>query len=110
MEHDTRDEHGFAVVALHGDIDFHSSPVARKVLLNLVGAERDVLVEMADVKYIDSSGVASLIEAFQAAKSAGTRFGLVSVSAAVLKVLKLAHLEKVFPIFQNVAEGAGGRS
>ncbi len=110
MEHDTRDEQGFAVVSLQGDIDFHSSPDARKILLGLVDEKRDVLVEMADVKYIDSSGVASLIEAFQAAKSAGTRFGLVSVSGAVLKVLKLAHLEKVFPIFEDVAEGASAGS
>lgn len=110
MDHELRDELGFAVVTLHGDIDFNSSPEARKILLQLVDQARDVLVDMSHVKYIDSSGVASLIEAFQSAKSASRQFGLVSVSSAALRVLQLARLEKVLPIYDAVDQAASDKS
>ena len=107
METEVREEHGLAVAAFTGDIDFNSSPKARKVLLELVERKCDVVVDLSSVDYIDSSGVASLIEAYQSAKSAGTRFALVAVSGAALRVLQLARLEKVFPIFDSVSEAAG---
>lgn len=107
MESEVREEHGLAVAAFSGDIDFNSSPQARRVLLELVETKGDVVVDMSAVGYIDSSGVASLIEAYQSAKSAGSRFGLVGVTGAALRVLQLAHLEKVFPIYDSVADAAG---
>ena len=36
MEHETREERGFSVIALRGDVDFHSSRDAREILLKLV--------------------------------------------------------------------------
>lgn len=107
MEHEVREEHGLAIAAFSGDIDFNSSPDARRIMLDLVGGKRDLMVDMSSVDYIDSSGVASLIEAFQSAKGTGCRFGLVAVSASALRVLQLAHLEKVLPIYQSVADAAG---
>jgi anti-sigma B factor antagonist len=106
MEHEIREEHGLAVAAFSGDIDFNSSPDARRIMLDLVERNRDLMVDMSSVEYIDSSGVASLIEAFQGAKRTGRRFGLVAPSAPALKVLQLAHLEKVLPIFDSVADAA----
>jgi anti-sigma B factor antagonist len=50
------------------------------------------------VTYIDSSGIASLVEAYQTAKKKGLRFGLLAVSEPVMSVLALARLDKVFPI------------
>jgi anti-sigma B factor antagonist len=56
------------------------------------------------VSYIDSSGVASLVEGYQTAKKAGRRFGLIGVSDAAMSVLQLARLDKVFPIHANIEE------
>ncbi|HEX9647351.1 MAG TPA: STAS domain-containing protein [Alphaproteobacteria bacterium] len=110
METEVREEHGLAVAAFTGDIDFNSSPHARRVLLDLVEKKGDVVVDMSSVDYIDSSGVASLIEAYQSAKTSGARFGLVAVSGAALRVLQLAHLEKVFQIYDSVADAAARAS
>ena len=106
MEHEVREEHGLAVAAFSGDIDFNSSPDARRIMLDLVDRKTDLMVDMSSVEYIDSSGVASLIEAFQSAKGTGCRFGLVAVSAPALRVLQLAHLEKVLPIYETMADAA----
>jgi anti-sigma B factor antagonist len=108
MEHHVREEHGIAVAAFRGDIDFNSSPKVREILLDLVADKDGLLVDLSSVDYIDSSGVASLIEAFQSAKGGGRRFGLVAVSGPAMRVLQLAHLEKVFPIYDSVADAVAG--
>ena len=110
MDHSIREDRGAIVVALSGDVDLESSPRARTVLLDCVGQKKPVLVDMSSIAYIDSSGVASLVEAFQSARKAGTRFGLVAVSDAAMRVLQLARLDKIFPIYPKLddalADGA----
>jgi anti-sigma B factor antagonist len=95
------EQDGFLVVVLEGDVDLASSPEARKAVLSSL--ERgSVMVDLSAVDYIDSSGVASLVEGYQISKDKGVRFGLVGVSESALMVLQLAHLDKVFPIFPSV--------
>lgn len=107
MEHEVKEEQGKLVVALRGDVDLGSSPAAREVLLACVGKGRDVVVDLSGVAYIDSSGVASLVEAFQSARRKGSRFGLAAVSDSALRVFRLARLDKVFTIHGTVADGLG---
>jgi anti-sigma B factor antagonist len=98
VEHEVREQGGSVIVALRGDVDLSHSPAARQLLLEWVGRRRDVLADLSGVGYIDSSGVASLVEAFQAARKQGTAFALVAVSEPALRVLRLARLDKVFSI------------
>ena len=102
MEHSIREDRGVLVVSLTGDVDLESSPRARAVLLECVGRKRTVFVDMSAIAYIDSSGVASLVEAFQSARKAGNRFALVAVSEAALRVLRLARLDRIFPIHASL--------
>jgi anti-sigma B factor antagonist len=104
MKHQIREEQGGIVVALKGDVDLQCSPAARTVLLDAVGRGRPVFVDLSDVTYIDSSGIASLVEALQGARKRGSRFALVSVSEAVHRVLQLARLDKVFAIHASLAD------
>ncbi len=108
MQHAVREEQGTLVVSLEGEIDLEQSPKAREVLLDCVGRGQDVLVDLSGVDYIDSSGVASLVEAFQASKKKGTGFALVSVNAPALRVLQLARLDKVFTIHESLTDGLHG--
>jgi anti-sigma B factor antagonist len=72
--------------------------------LESVGTKRGVLVDMSAVSYIDSSGVASLVEAYQSARRGGTTFALVAVSDAAMRVLELARLDQVFSIHASITE------
>lgn len=98
------DEQGFLVIRFAGEIDLYGSPHAREVILDCLGKSRNTLVDLAAVAYIDSSGVASLVEGYQLAKNKQLRFGLVNVSESVINVLQLAHLDKVFPIYASIDE------
>ncbi len=105
MNHSVTDYANAIVVAFSGDVDLETSPSAREVLLGLVDRGMPLLIDLSAVNYIDSSGVASLVEALQATRNAGMAMGLVSVSEAALRVLKLARLDTVFPLYGNIDEG-----
>ena len=105
MNFEIKHEGDVAVVALTGDVDLESSPTVRTALLECVGSKSRVLVDMSAVSYIDSSGVASLVEAFQTARKSETNFALVQVSEAAMRVLELARLDRVFSIHPTVADG-----
>ncbi len=97
-----RTEGGYAVVELRGDVDLARSPEARALILQFLEQRSDLLVDLSEVAYIDSSGVASLVEGYQVAKKEGLKFGLIGVSEAALSVLRLARLDQVFPIHSDL--------
>lgn len=92
------------ILALSGEVDMHSSPIVRKVLLDLIKAGSPVLIDLSAVKYMDSSGVATLVEGLQNARKLGQGFVLAAPAGSVLGVIKLARLDKVFRIVASVAE------
>ncbi len=85
-------------VFLDGEIDLDRSPEARKLLLDGLRAGKPLRVDLAEVEYMDSSGIASLVETYQRAREKNLDFTLIRVSEPVLKVLKLARLDQVFSI------------
>jgi anti-sigma B factor antagonist len=105
MKHSIRQQGSTAVIAFEGEVDLEHSPTARRILLDCVDAGRDVVVDMSAVGYIDSSGIASLVEALQAARRKQTRFALAAVSPAAMRVFQLARLDRVFTIHPTVADG-----
>ncbi len=100
----TRKEGSYVLIALSGEIDLYYSPQAREQILQALHDGGNVLVDLAAVEYIDSSGVASLVEGYQLARSRKQGFGLVGVSPAAMQVLQLARLDTVFPIYKDLDE------
>jgi anti-sigma B factor antagonist len=105
MKHEVIKKQGASIVVLKGDVDLESSPAAREILLKTVDGAGRVLVDLSSVTYIDSSGVASLVEALQASKRNGGRFALVAASEPTRRVLELARLDTVFTLYATVEEG-----
>ena len=77
MQAKVRLERGARIVAFSGEIDLESSPAAREVLLDAVREGGSVYADLSGVEYIDSSGVASLVEAYQLARQQDVVFGVV---------------------------------
>lgn len=90
------------VVRLSGEVDLSWSAEVRRAILDALGKSSRVAVHLGEVEYIDSSGIAALVEGFQNARGKGQRFVLLAVSPAVLAVLKLARLDKVFAIVESL--------
>jgi anti-sigma B factor antagonist len=88
---------------LSGDIDLAHSPELRKALLRELKELKTprVVLNMKQVRYIDSSGVASLVEGLKASRDAGSRLILFGLSTSAREVLQLSKLLKIFEVYDN---------
>ena len=88
-----------ATVALEGEIDLHQSPQVLNRLDPLISARTPhIRVDLAGVTYMDSSGIATLIDAMQRTQAYGGEFDLSAIRPGVLKVFQIARLDQVFTI------------
>ncbi len=89
-----------SIVEVSGDIDLYSSPSLRDTVLDLLRKrdQKSVIVNLSNVDYIDSSGVASLVEGLQEAKKRSARFILVGLEEGPRRVLELTLLLNVFEV------------
>lgn len=109
MKYPVTEKNGYMIIALTGEVDLNYSPDARQQILKCLKQNKNLLVDLSQVEYIDSSGVASLVEGFQLARQQKQIFALVGVSRAAMQVLQLARLDKVFPIFDNIDAAVAAR-
>jgi anti-sigma B factor antagonist len=103
----TRECDGHVVVALRGELD-----VADAVSVAVTAREPEIIVDLAGLEFIDSSGVAALARGWTQAPHAGGDLRLAAAQQQVLRVLTLTRLIEVFPVHASVDEAAGsaGRS
>lgn len=95
------------ILVLGNEIDLDQSPVVRENIKELFEKCKSVSVDLEKVNYIDSSGIASLVEGMQTGKKINKPFALINVSNEVMKVIKLAHLDKIFKIESQSGKDAG---
>ena len=88
---------------ISGDIDLATSPQLRKPLLRELRELRTprVVLNLKAVRYIDSSGVASLVEGLKASRDVGSRFILFGLNTTVREVLQLSKLVRIFEICES---------
>ncbi len=96
-------QEGRIILQPHGEIDLSNSAQLRKQVLNALNMVDKVLVDFSDVNYIDSSGIAALVEGLQYAQEHGKEFALLDPSPRVRSILELARLDKVFTILTGHA-------
>ena len=94
------------ILILKDEIDLDKSPQVRENIKELIDKVKIIEVQMAGVKYIDSSGIAALVEGMQLSKSNSKEFCLTDVSNEVMKVIQLAHLDKFFTIKSTTGQDA----
>jgi anti-sigma B factor antagonist len=94
-----------AILDVSGDIDLAHSTELRRVVLVEFRENRTpkVILNLIEVNYIDSSGVASLVEGLKASRDVGARMMLVGLSPIVYEVLELSKLLKIFEIYESEA-------
>lgn len=96
------EQDGHSIVLAKGEIDLYSSPQLRDAILKACKASKGkVGVNLSEVAYMDSSGVATLVEGLQAAGGPAS-FLLVAPSQSVMKVLQLSRLDSVFTIVEHL--------
>jgi anti-sigma B factor antagonist len=88
-----------ATLRLAGDVDLSSSPELRQALRQVMGRRpRATVVDLTRVAYMDSSGLATLVEALKRAGEYGGRLRLVGLNPRVRAVFEISQLDRVFEI------------
>jgi len=100
MEVRARRVEGALVIDVKGEVDLFSSPKMRSAIIEALNSEQvsRVAINFGEVRYIDSSGVATLVEGLQLARSKNRKFVLFGLQQRTREVLELARLDKVFDI------------
>jgi len=98
MQIESRDEPGGRVLQVVGEVDMDSSPRLRDEIHRNLKGVKAVKVRLKDVEYVDSSGIAVLIQGMKDAGKAGVAFALLDPSDNVRSVIELAMLQEVFTI------------
>lgn len=93
---------GIVVLRLSGEIDLQHSPKLRQLLRSKVEARLPaLLLDFSDVCYIDSSGLATLIEYYQNSRAYQGRIALAGLNQRVRSIFDLVRLSEIFPIFAD---------
>ena len=87
------------VLAVEGSIDIYSSPELRGELKGALEKQAPrIVIDMQGVSFVDSSGLATLIEALQKVNGYQGKLVLCSMSSQVMGVFQLANLDHIFQI------------
>ena len=92
-------------IRLSGEIDLQHSPRLRQLLQSKVCAKAPlILLDFTEVRYIDSSGLATLVEYYKNSRSYSGRLAVAGLSNRVRSIFDLVRLGEVFGVFTTVAE------
>lgn len=98
----TKKDPDISVVSLKGDLDYHaSSDLREKISSFLAEKPKKILLDMSEVNYIDSSGIAAFVETSRNAKSIGAKIVFHSLTNSVKNVFELAKLHLFFQIAES---------
>lgn len=94
-----------AIVRPIGDVDMSGSPELRAAIRQAQqGSPRRLVVDLAHVAYMDSSGVATLVEAMRHAQGAGSELILAAMADRVRAIFEIARLDTYFKIVPSVED------
>jgi anti-anti-sigma factor len=94
------------VAAIRGEIDLHNAPELRTELLDLLNKQNPsrLVLNLAEVPYMDSSAIAVLVEALQKLHKTGGKVLLANPQPRVRSLLDIARLAGLFTICGDEAE------
>jgi len=95
------------IVEVDGDVDLGTSGTLRRTLFAALPQTSVLALNLAAIRYIDSSGIATLIEVLNDSRRLNKQFVLFGLSTAVEEVFRLTHVLRIFRIVQTEQEAVG---
>ncbi len=93
---------GRVLVCLGGELDVYSSPHLRSTLLALIDGQGNLalVIDLADLQFIDSTGLSVLLTALRRSRAHGGDVVLRHPAPAILRLLKVTGMDRVFNVVQ----------
>jgi len=102
MDPSIRQDEDRVLVALRGELDVTDAASAAVALIALAARDCEIIVDLAGLEFIDSSGLAALVLARRHARQAGGDLLLAAPQQQVLRLLTLTRLVEVFGVHARV--------
>lgn len=99
------EQNGVAIMSLKGEVDLQNSPELRKLLQAKTSSKcPSLVVDFSGVDYIDSSGLATLVEYRRDSQKYKGSFSLAALSTRVRTIFELVRLNEIIPIHGTLEE------
>ena len=106
-----RDEGNVAFVGVAGELELDTHTGLREMLIRLAAARRPaIVVNLAEVSYIDSTGMGVLIGGEKRANEYGGKFAVVCANEKILRLFRMTGLDRALRIFPSEEEARKGVS
>jgi len=111
MQIKQEDKAGVLVCYMNGEIDINTAPQVKKIFDKIIGSKKEkIILNFKDVSYVDSSGLATLVEVLKGLRSYGGKLKLTNLSTKVKNLFEITKLEKLFDIVPEEEEAINGLS
>ncbi len=104
MKIETSDHLHYKIISVTGEVDLSNSSKLRKSILDELDQGHSVIVDFSELQYIDSSGMATLVEGLNHANSKNLTLTVAGANGAPLQVLELTRLNQVFTMVDSLSE------
>ena len=111
MNMSVRTSENTRIVDVAGDVDLGGTPQLRKLLFEALKESPKVVINLTAIRYIDSSGIAVMIEALKESQRLKRQFVLFGMNQRVHDVFKLTHVMQIFQVVETEEQAlAAGNS
>ena len=105
LETGLREIAGKKVLDVVGEIDVYTAPQFREAVNQILeGGQKHLVINMAGVTYMDSSGFGTLLSATKRLRPSGGTVNLVKCTAAIDRILRITRLDAIFSVFDSVED------
>ncbi len=104
MSFDLSEHLHYKILHLTGEIDLSNSSSVRECLIKILNDGYSVIVDFSKLVYIDSSGMATLVEGLNIANKNSLSLTIVEATGAPRQVLELTRLDRVFKIVDSISD------
>lgn len=106
MKLETENRNGSTIIYVHEKrLDAHNCEILREQVLDIVdNGNVDLVIELSDVKFVDSSGLGVLLAASKSTSNNSGHLTLTGLQSQVLSMFELTRLHRVFDIKQSIQE------
>lgn len=105
FEAERRDGAGVPVLHLRGELDLEAEPRCRELLEPAVAEGPSVVLNIAELSFIDSTGLSLFASAHKALTARGQSLILIAPQSVPQRVLEIVGLDKELPIFETEDQG-----
>ena len=103
---------GSTIVQICGDLDISAAPELRERLLAVLNCRTSnrLILDLSKLEFMDSSGVAVLVNTERRARLLGCTFALVGLQQPVSRILQVCGLDGYFSVFADISAAVGALS